>query len=599
MRMPQAQEEISLRPIKKDLAFYSKAVFTQDFWAGFAVSLLSIPQALAYSIVVGVPPSCGLIATILGTAICALLGSSRHLVVGPNNTTVLLVQGATASILYKYYRSVPEAAQTEVMLQILAALLLLIGVFQILAGVLKLGKVIQFVSYAVIVGYVLGSSFALMGEQLFTFFGIEYLGDESTLFEKLRYLVMHFTELNFPSTIVGVVSLVMLFVLKKLNFRIPASLSMLFLVTALVYAFGIENIIDHTGHHLRVIGDAGGVIEEIMPSLQFPLFDLRLLNVLVPYAFAIALISMLEATSISKSIAASSGQRLQINQGLFGLGMANFVLSFFGALPCSGSISRTVVNYEAGAKTRFAALYSAGFVAIFITFFGFLIQYIPLSALAALLVGTALSVIDPKQLKLCLRATHSDASVLIITFLSCIFFSLHIAFYIGVMLSIVLYLRKAASPHVVEYGYNDETEEFGPVSEAERQLKKKIRIINVEGELFFGAVDLFQSALKAIAEDDDGTRVFVLRIKHARDIDATAILALKQLHDYLTKRGKFLVVASIPKEGWQVLENAKLIDYIGKDNLFLLDDERASDSMIKAFERAKQLIDTEAAVISN
>src|SRR3977135_1763593 len=137
--MPHILDEISLQPLKKDARSYNASIFKQDLWAGFAVSLLSIPQALAYSIVVGLPPSCGLIATILGTAISALLGSSRHLVIGPNNTTVLLVQAATAGILYKYYHNLNETAQAEVALQILAALMLLIGLFQILAGVLKLG----------------------------------------------------------------------------------------------------------------------------------------------------------------------------------------------------------------------------------------------------------------------------------------------------------------------------------------------------------------------------------------------------------------------------------------------------------------------------
>ncbi len=523
--------------------------------------------------------------TIFGTGICALFGSSRHLVIGPNNTTVLLVQSATAAILYKYYPGLPDPMKGQIALQVMAALLLFVGLFQILSGVFKMGRVIQFASIPVVIGYILGSSFAISLEQLYNLIGIETVGEQVTLFEKMHDFVRHINDIHPPTALVGVVSLTVLFALRKIKLVVPASLAMILIVTPLVYLFHLQDIQDHTGRTLSIIGDQGR-IEAVVPSLQLPIFEIRLLDSLLPVAFAIALISMLETTSIAKSVAANSGQRLRVNQELFGLGAANFFLAFFGALPASGSISRTQVNYESGGKTRFAAVFSAIFVAIAVAFFGTLIQYIPLSVLAALIMATAMRAVDRKQLGLCLRATHSDAFVLIMTFLSCIFFSLHIAFYIGVVLSIVLYLRKAASPEVIEYVYDEVTEELRPSLPSEKQLKKKIRIVNIEGELFFGAVDIFQSALKAIAEDDEDTRVFIIRLKHVRDIDATAATALKQLCDYLRKSGRYLVVASIPPSVWRVLENSRLVDYIGKDNLYLFDEQNPALSIEKALERA-------------
>ena len=175
--------------------------------------------------------------------------------------------------------------------------------------------------------------------------------------------------------------------------------------------------------------------------------------------------------------------------------------------------------------------------------------------------------------------------------MSCIFFSLHIAFYIGVVCSIALYLRKAASPEVVEYSYDHENEEFRPMNPNEQKIKKKVRIINIEGELFFGAVDLFQSALKAIAEDDDATKVFILRLKHVRDLDATACLALRQLHDYLRKSSRHLIVASLPQKVWQVLEKAQLIDHLGRDNLLVFDETNPHQAIELALKRAKTLLD--------
>ena len=582
------EEEISLRPLRKDIQGYSWQTLRYDLLAGLAVSMLSIPQALAYAAVIGLPPYCGLMSTIFGTAICALLGASRHLVIGPNNTTVLLVQSATATILYKYYPGVAEGVKGEISLQIMATLLLLIGLMQLLSGVCKLGRAIQFASVPVIIGYVLGSAFAISAEQLYAFLGIESTGEQITLFEKMRYLVMHVQELHIPTAIIGVFSLVVLMILRKMRLQVPVALIMILIVTPLVYMCHLHNVQDDTGRVLSIIGDSGA-IEAVIPSLQLPLFDLKLFNAFLPIAFAIAAISMLETISITKSITERSGQRVHVNQELFGLGAANLFLSFFGSLPASGSISRTQVNFDSKGRTRFAAVFSALFVAVAASYFGSLIQYIPICVLAALIMATAMRMVDGKQLRLCLRTTHSDAFVLITTFLCCIFFSLHIAFYIGVFLSIVLYLRKAAMPEVVEYSYDRETEELRPMLASEKSLKKKIRIINIEGDLFFGAVDIFQSALKTIAEDDDATKVFIIRLKHVRDMDATAVSALKHLDDYLRKNHKSLIVTSIPLQVWQVLENSKLLDYIGRDNLFLYDEQNPHRSTQLALERAWQL----------
>lgn len=581
-------DDISLRPLKKDISRYSWNVFGADLWAALSVAVLSIPQAIAFSIVVGLPPYCGLMATIFGTLICSLAGSSRHLIIGPNNTTILLVQSAIATIIPHYYPGLQEPALDIVIMQLIAALLVLIGLFQLAAGCCKMGRVIQFVSFPVVIGYILGSSVTIISTQLYTLFGIPAPLEEVSLVEKMHYLFLHINEIHPAAALVGILSFSILVTLKKMKFKAPNTLIMLLIMTPLVYLFQLHHIPDSAANVLSVVGDAGA-IEAPIPQFQLPLFELRLLNVIVPIAFAIALISMLETTSIAKSIAANSGQHINVNQELFGLGAANFLLSFTGALPASGSLSRTSLNYENGAKTRFAGVYSSIIVAIVIVLFGTLIQYIPLSALAAIIMATAMRAVDRKHLMLCIRATHSDAVVFGITFFSCIFLALHIAFYIGVMLSIILYLRKAAIPEVIEYTYNPETQELLPANEVEKAADRKIRLINIEGELFFGSVDLFQSTLKAIAEDDTEAKVFVLRLKHVRDFDATAAQALKHLNDFLRKSGRYLIVTSIPKHIWHVLENARLVQHIGKDNLFLIDEKSPNKSVEQALERAAAL----------
>jgi SulP family sulfate permease len=233
---------------------------------------------------------------------------------------------------------------------------------------------------------------------------------------------------------------------------------------------------------------------------------------------------------------------------------------------------------------------SGGVVALFVGIFGTLLKYIPTASLAALLLATALRMIDWRQVILCWRATRADAAVLLITISSCVFLSLPIAFYIGVVLSIILYLQKAASPRVIEYTYHEETKELRQAKEEEKKAARPFRIINVEGELFFGSVDLFQHTLRAMAEDDATTKGIILRLKHVHDLDASTALALKQLKDYLNKSGRFLVVYGIPHHVWELLVNTRLVDHLGEENLILFEEKAPHTALSKAIARAHALL---------
>jgi SulP family sulfate permease len=314
------------------------------------------------------------------------------------------------------------------------------------------------------------------------------------------------------------------------------------------------------------------------------------MNNLLPMAFAIALLSMLESTSVAKSIAASSGQRLSVNQEVFGIGIGNLVSSFIGGLPVSGNVSRSGLNYANGGKTRFASIFSALTVGIFLYCFSFLFNLIPEACLGALLLYNSANIVNPRQFFLCLKATSSDAFVLWLTLISCIFFSLDIAFYIGTILSITLYLKKAAIPQLVEYDVDPDARELKPVDYSKKHIHKPIRVIKVEGELFFGAADLFQTTLKTIAEDDTSTCVIMLQLKNARDIDATGCLALQQLYEYLKGSSRHLILSGLTFQIWEVLSDSGLVELIGKENLFIFDERQPYHYMHKALQRAQELV---------
>lgn len=593
-------DEISLTTLKSDFEGYSWKKFRMDISAGLTCAFLTVPQAMAYALVAGLPLSCGLFASIFAALVAAIFGSSRHLAVGPSNAIAILVQVATADILFTYFRDLTGFEREITALQLLTQLVLLVGVFQILTAVFRLGSLTQFVSHSVIVGYIVGAAFAVLITQLYTFFGIPSLQGIYSLYQKTVYLIGHFDYVHLPTAAIGIGSLILLMVIKRVNSKIPAAAIVLILAGIAVHVFGLSSYTstdyfdpyaDEIVGKVSIVGDAGEVYG-IWPKISLPFFNPGIMNHMLPYAFAIALLSILETTSIAKSIAASSGQHLSINQEIFGLGLSNIFGSCITAMPCSGSPSRSTLLYNNGGQTRFAAIFNSLFVVIILFAFGYFVTRIPLAALAALLLVNAANIINLKQIFLCLKATKADAFVLFATFFSCMFFSLHIAFYIGIALSITLYLRKAAVPQLVECTFDD-TGKFENINCA-TTLKgtSKIRMINVQGELFFGAADLFQTTLKALTEDDNHTKVIILRLKSARDIDATACLALEQLYEYLKSSNRFLVCCGLTDQSWKVLCDSGFVELIGKENLFIYDERHPNNTVQKAISRAKAIIRT-------
>jgi len=590
-------DEISLSGLKRDFNTYSLASFRKDALAGLNVSLLTIPLAMAYALLAGLPISCGLFAAIFSALISPIFGSSRHLIVGPSNAIAILVQAATSEVMFNYYRHLTGTEWDMMAIQVLTQLVFLTALVQLLASIFKLGRLVQFVSHSVIVGYVTGTAIAIVINQLYVLVGIERQEGVHSFYERGAYLLTHIHQAHIPTLLIGVGSWATILLLKKTDKRIPAGVLAFALASAVVYIFDlasygselipVDPYAEEEIPHVMLVGNTGGALQ-LIPHISLPYFDTGIMNDLLPMAFALGLLSIMETTSAAKSIAASSGQRLSINQEIFGVGLGNIISSFIGAMPLSGSPMRSSVNYHSGAQTRFAAIFSSIIVGVLMYAGADFIVLIPLASLAALLIVSAANLVNYKQFFLCLKATSHDALVLWITLTSCIFFSIEIAFYIGVICSITLYLKKAAIPQLVEYDIDDHGElvNINPVL---TPAHKPIRVIKVEGELFFGAADLFQTTLKAFAEDDTSTKVIILQLKNARDIDATACLALQQLHDYLKNSGRTLIACGLMPQLWDVLSDSGMVELIGKENLFLFDERHPHLHMQRAIHHAKSL----------
>lgn len=568
-------------PILRELYAYRLPTLRKDLLAGITVALVSIPQTIGFALIVGVPPQVVLYAAIVGVFFTALFSSSRHLVAGPT-TSISIILASTIHTLGGRFGAI----------EIVVALAFLIGFIQIFAGLVKLGTLNRFISRSVIVGYTTGVSLLIAAGQLNNLLGIT-AAQATDFFTVVMNIGRNLlgAHLNLASTVIGGATLLFLIVVWRLRPRWPGGLIALIL-------FGVVTTFFEIGARFNVtlIRDIGEIVPALPTFGEGPLPNelITLIPYLMSPAIAIAILGMLETVSLGKAVAVSSGQKINANQEIIGLGVGNLMSSMFGTMPGSASFVRTATNFQSGGMTQISALSSSLMVAIIILIFARFANYIPIPTLAGMLIFIAIRMINTEQIMIAVNSTRSDAIVFAATFLSTLFLRLDTAIYVGVGASLVLFLRKAATPHLVEYGFTD----AGTLSEldsTEQRQNDQISIIHVEGELFFGAAEVFQDQIRDIAQDEN-IRIFILRLKNARHIDCTSIVALGQLLEFLNKTDRHLLISGINDEIERVLINSGFLNRIGKENVFHTE-QNATMSTKRALLRASHLLQSSSANI--
>jgi len=574
---------VSLSPLKQDFCNYRWSFLRDDCYAALAVALLTIPQSIAYSLLAGLPPTAGLFSAIFGTIFTAAFSSSRHLISGPSTGVAILIQTAIADALYYYSNHITGPAHDALVLHILGQIVLIMGVIQIGAAFFNVNKLLQFVSRTVMLGYFAGIATALLVNQIFYFFGVPQKGHETIVWLKGLHFFRDIFHLDWATLLIGSISLFLLIILRKLKRAWPDALIVLIAASAINYALTIwlQKPVAPTLQQFPLTA-------EPLPQISWPLIDFKLINKIFSSAVAIAFLAILEVYSISRNFAARSGQRVQTNQDIFGLGIGNIALSFLvGAMPASGSVTRTTLNYRFNAKTRFAAIFSGILTAAIILFCWPLVQLIPLCALAALLIAAIPALINYKEIRVAIRATREDRWIFFLTFAACLIFTLDIAFFIGIVISIATYLRRSAIPHLVEYAFNSKGRLA--IINPKEDVHRKVRIIGIGGDLYFASADVFQESLQQIAEDPNVAAI-VLRLNNVYHMDASMCLAIERLHDTLISTNRYLVISGLTEEVWHVFHRAGLVKRIGLDNLYFTDESNPQFSTWKACLRAQELI---------
>jgi SulP family sulfate permease len=583
-------------PLWNDILNYRLDFFKADLIAALSVVLLALPQAMAYAFAAELPLSAGIFSAIFGTIFTASFGSSRILITGPTNTVAIVIQSGTSEILNTYYKNISIANREMMALNIVLQIVLLIGVFQMLIGVLKLGKVTHFASRSVVLGYLAGAAFAIAVTQLYYFLGIPEMNETHPIFYQGWYILQNFFTLHLPTTLIGISCLALLIVLQRFSAKVPGAVIVFVLASFAVAVFHLSPD-DTRGmfdtppgqriEKITLLDDIGSVYSE-MPKIALPPFEMRILVKVVPLAFAITLLSMLEATSIGRAYSRANEPPYSENQEVFGLGISNLFSAFLGAMPSSGSFTRSALNYTAGAHSRMSAIFSGLFLFVIVISLGFLITQIPLTALSALMILTAYAMVNFKDLAVCLKATKIDGLVVFVTFMASTIFTLDVALYIGVVLSVILYLKQAAVPYFAEYTFNN-VGKLRPMDPEDDRPDPRICIIHAEGEMFFAAAEQLKMKIRRISEDES-IKIIILQVMNARHIDASVCLALREIYHFLRHKEHLLLVSGVTPEIQRILKNAGLVEELGEKSFFLANEQLPSEPTRSAYAHAKSLL---------
>jgi len=568
-------------PFVTELKGYSWGKLRADLIAGVTLTLVSIPQAVGFSLILGVSPMPVIACVVIGGVVGALFFSSRHHVFGPTSSISLIIAATIAAHATPEFGALPLA--------ILMALL--IGIIQLVAGLVNFGEVTKFISRSVVIGYSTGIGLLLISSQLHNLLGYDVDAGQSFV-ANIYQAVAHIGtgQVSFWAIGLGVLTWLVFELVRRMRKTWPEALIGLAVLALVgkVYTSGIGA----ADAPFQMIRDESA-LHAMLPSfigLHLGAHEWHLLPSLVGTAIAIAILGMLEAASITKSLATKSGQKIEPNQELIGMGAANIACSLFGAVPGLSSFARSAVNYQSGGATQLSSMFSSAAVLLVLLSITPVFNFIPLAALAAQLIRVGIRMINRSQIRVACRSTRSDAVVFVITLGSCLLLPLDTAIYVGIGVALALFLQKTSMPTLVEYGFNEEGQ-LSELSDPTKRTHSQISIIHVEGELFFGAADLFQDEVRRQAEDQN-IRVFILRMKNARHLDASTVMALESLHDYLKQTGRHLLISGSNADVTRVLERSGLLAQMGKENVFPAE-ANLTMSTKKALMRAAQLLKQE------
>ncbi|MFC4713309.1 SulP family inorganic anion transporter [Planococcus dechangensis] len=517
---------------------YKKSDLSGDINAGLIVAIMLIPQGMAYAMLAGLPPVIGLYASTIPLIIYALFGTSRQLAVGPVAMVSLLVLSGVSLL---------AEPGTDEYISLVLLLMLMIGVIQLLLGVFKLGFIVNFLSHAVISGFTSAAAIIIGLSQLKQLIGVSLEADKN-VFLILAETVRRAAEINPVTLAIGLGSIAMLIVMKKYVKRIPGPLFVVVFSILAVYLFNLQDV------GVKIVGE----VPSGLPSISLPSMQLDAIVALLPIALTISFIGYMESIAMAKAIAAKEKYKIDPDRELVGLGLANVGGSFFAGYPVTGGFSRSAVNYQAGARTPLATIITAFLIILTLLFFTGLFYYLPNAVLAAIIMVAVYSLIDIKEAKNLFKVNKVDGWTWMLTFLATLFIGIEQGIIIGVIFSLIVFIRRSAYPHVAELGYLPDQQVYRNTKRyPEAEVDPEVLIFRVDESLYFANMTFLEDKLCARVAEKPQTKWIVFDFSSVNSIDAVAVHALEELMEQCHSGKVDIVFAGIKNTVLDVLKRAE------------------------------------------
>ena len=542
---------IALLPFISWFKHLSRDSLKHDIIAGFTGAVIVLPQGVAFATIAGLPPEYGLYTAMVTPIVAALFGSSMHLISGPTTAISIVVFSAVS------HYATPGSTDY---ISLVLTMTFLAGVYQLAFGLARLGALVNFVSHTVVIGFTAGAAILIATSQMKSILGITLPAGESFL----HTWVLLFEKAGSTNVYVLATALTTLFsalLVKKLLPKIPN------LLVGLVMGSVIALLLGGLENGIKLVGEIPGHL----PPLSSPDFSFDAIKRLAPEAFAVALLGLIEAVSISRAIATKSNQRIHANQEFIGQGLSNIVGSFFSSYAGSGSFTRSGINYASGAKTPMSAIFAALFLMLIILLIAPLTAYLPIAAMGGVILIVAYNLVDFHHIKQILKYSKSETSILITTFLATLFLELEFAIYMGVLLSLVLFLAKTSTPNLVTLApVEDEdggTRKLISINQRPANQCPQMKIIRIDMSIYFGSLNHIQNRLHHIVENEKIHHILIVGTGiNFIDLSGAEMLATEGRR--LAQLGGGLYFAELKPSVYEFVSRNYLVKKIGNSHFF-------------------------------
>ena len=533
---------------------------------------------MAYALVAGLPIHYGMLSSSLAVFLGAVFGGSRFITLGPTNATSVLLFAFFAGLGFVGI----DGQVNKDGLRLLPWIVGLTGIILTLAYVFRISYMVKFISRTVVTGYITAAACLIIANQTKHIIGIPPPGDHSasSFPGMVKHLLLHIGDLSLPAVTISL-STAIIYIFLNSRFKILPNVALTLVISSLI---GV--ILSTHGWKFSTLSAFESNFVLIDPNSKNLFFDYW--QEILWVSVALSLLCLLEGLSIGKSLASRVGDRIDTNKETLSIGLTNIGCSLLTCMPASGSLTRSSLNIQSGASTRNSNIYTGLLVLLGFFLLGKTVEFIPLASLATLVLFIGFSLIKGRQINIVSRSTKSDAITFWVTLSFGLIFSLQIAVFVGVITSILFLLKKVSQPELEEQGYNEhgELESF---SEKTRPIQPEVSIVHVEGVLSFAAADLFYEQMRRVG-DSKNIKVLILKLLHAHHLDATSVMVLAELDDYLKEKNCHLLLCELRRDLFKILKNSGLLYRMNRNNIFPYTAGNPTLSTAKAIKRAKILI---------